>query len=222
MKKIFLLLGLALVFNGCALIPKPVEFGQKKVAHFPVATARQQELGKEAALLAKQKAQTTLEAAIKYNADTNIVTSAEETAKLTDVVSEVVGPPKKEPSETVDQLVDEVRTALAKQDAKIESFKQKNDEVAGKKIEGTGFLQIPYFVYLAVVILVLVIGWHLAHTVLVGLQMSTPIAPAAGIAGTVGNAAMSEIESLFSKGFSTVKADILKAVQGPSPPVTSK
>lgn len=205
MKKSFLpLILLVLAFSGCSLIPHKVEFFQDKVHKVPELTNSQREVEKQAALAAKFKASETLTAAIAENSSTNVVAPATETAKLTDVVSEMVGPPAKPATVDTDRLVQEVRSALAKQDAKLESFKRANDENAGKKIEGTGWLQIPYFVYVGLVALVILVAWHLLHTVLTGLQVAGVANPALGAAGGVGSALMGGIESGFGKAFSQV------------------
>lgn len=202
MKKLLTLtlIAASLLFNGCGIIPKKVEFFQDKVQKFPELTTRQKEHQKEAALAAKVSAQETLTAAEECGI-TNVIAPATDTAKLTDVVSEVLGPPAKPSTLTTDEIVQEVRGELAKQDRKIEAFKQYNNKDAGKKIEGTGWLQIPYFVYVGLIAFVLIIAWHLAHTVLTGLQAAGVANPIVGVAGGVGSAVMSGAESLASKAF---------------------
>ena len=204
MKKLVPLILLAMAFNGCSLIPHKVEFFQDKVKKVPELTSSQREVEKRAALAAKFKAAETLTAAIGESASTNVILPATDAAKLTDVVSEMVGPPARPSTASTDKLVQEVRAALAKQDSKLESFKRENNENAGKKIEGTGLLQIPYFVYVGLIALVILVAWHLLHTVLTGLQVAGVANPALGVAGGVGSALMGGVESVFSKGFSQV------------------
>lgn len=186
----------ALLFTGCSLIPKNVEFFQDKVHKFPEPSTQQAEYQRRAALLAKQKAAVTVEAAISEGSSTNVIAPAQETAKLADVVSLSLGPPVT-PSTNTDTAVENLRSAIAKLDKKIEAFKRENDENAGKKIEGTGFLQVPYFVYVGLIALVIVVGWHLAKLALTAASMANPGA-AVGLAG------MNVAGSLAAKGFHQV------------------
>jgi hypothetical protein len=181
-----------------------VEFFQDKVHKFPEPTKKELLLEKQTALRAKEKAQETLSAAQSEGASTNVVVPAAEAAKLTDAVSEFVGPPSTPSTATTDQLIEKLDKALAKQDAKIEAFKRSNDENAGKKIEGTGWLQIPYFVYVGIIALVLIIAWHLAHTILTGLQLAGVANPAVGAGATVAVGAMNVAANLAGKGFHQV------------------
>lgn len=185
MKRFLPFLLLLSMLTGCSLIPKPVEFFQSKVHKVPEMSATQVEYQKRAAYLAKQRAAETVDAAISTGASTNVVTPARDAEKLTDAVSTSLGPPLS-PSTNADTAVANLTHAVAKLDAKIEDFRKSNDVNAGKKIEGTGLLQIPYFVYLAVVVLVIVVGWHLAKTALSVAGMANPaLAPlsAVGVGG---------------------------------------
>jgi hypothetical protein len=142
------------LFTGCLaskLIPKTVEFGQKKVEEFPKPTDKYDEVQREAALRAEETAGRTYAAAVFEDSSTNVVAPARETVALTRAVSESLGPPltpSKEPSEILSgQLLKEV----AKLNARIDTFSSRNDSLEGKKIEGTGALQIPYFAYVLIV-----------------------------------------------------------------------
>lgn len=172
--------------TGCGLIPKRVELFQDKVRKFPEESAKLVELQKEAAHAAKVETRETVKAALLEDASTNVLQHAEAAAVLTDVVSTSLGPPVKKPSEDV---ADELRHAVAILDAKIETFKQANNENAGKKIEGTGLIQVPYFIYLAGFVLVVVVAWHLAKLALTAAAAANPAAAvglgALNVAGTV-------------------------------------
>jgi polyhydroxyalkanoate synthesis regulator phasin len=201
-----------LLLTGCGtLIPKRVEFFQDKVHKFPTAPAKQVELQKEAAWLAQERAVATLDAALAEGSSTNVVTNAQDTAKLSGIVSESLGPPAKAPTDA-DKTVDALRAQIAKLDAKIQSFAKENDENAGKKIEGTGLLQIPYFVYVGLVVFVLVIGWHLAKLVLTGLSTANPGALVGlGAMNVTGNLAGKVVTQVVQGGenfLSKLKAEI--------------
>ena len=203
MKKLFLSLAAVLLFSGCSLIPHKVEFFQKKVAAFPEPSAKQVEVQKQTAQRAKESAKETLTAVLQ-SADTNAISPATNTVILTDAVSESLGPPVKPSVAPAPELAQELLTQVAKLNKRIDAFAEKNEKVEGKKIEGTGLLQIPYLVYVGLIVLVLVIAWHLAHGVLDGLKFAGVANPALGVAGGLGSAAMTGIEHLFGKGFSQV------------------
>lgn len=183
------------------MIPKKVEFFQDKVHRFPQPTAKQEELQREAAALAKQKAQETVDAALKENASPYVVSPARETEKLTDAVSTSLGPPISATTNT-DKVVSGLNTAVAKHNNKVANFAEDNDKNAGKKIEGTGLFQIPYFVWLGAVGIVLLIGWHLLKLVIEGLQAYPPTA----IPATVAVGGLHVAESVASKALHQVVA----------------
>lgn len=199
MKKLFLALATALLFSGCALIPKPVELFQKKVKAFPEPSAALVEVQKQTAQRAKEAAKLTFEDAIREDSSPILRADARDSAVLTDAVATSLGPPLKNAKGTSDEVANELRAQIAKLQARIDTFQEQNSKVEGKKIEGTGFLQIPYFVYLGVVVLVLVIGWHLLHAVITALKVAGVANPALGIAGSIGGAGMSELEALMKK-----------------------
>lgn len=196
MRKIILslLITLSLLSPGCSLIPKKVELGQSKVHRFPELTNSQKELQKEAAQLAKEKAAETLLAATAENTSTNVITPAREAAALTDAVAESVGPPAKRSNADSQALADEVRASVAKLDRKIDSFKVDNDKLAGKKVEGTGIIQVPYFLWAGGFLVVIFVGWHLAKTALT-------VASAGNPGALVGVGAMNVAGSVVSRGF---------------------
>jgi hypothetical protein len=160
MKNFLLALMLAGLTAGCGtLIPKRVEFGQDKVRVMPEPTDREKEILRRAAALAAEKARETREAAVTNDSPPAVTVPAHAAEVLTEAVSESLGPPKHDPAgEDPQKLAADLRAALAKLNARLESFRGKNDENVGKKIEGTGFLQIPYFVWLLMVVAVGFVG----------------------------------------------------------------
>ena len=175
------------------MIPKKVEFFQDKVHKFPQPTAKQSELQRQAAALAKIKASETVDAALKENASTNVVSPALETEKLTDAVSTSLGPPVHAYSNTTN-IVDGLNTAVAKHNNKVESFSKNNDENAGKKIEGTGLVQVPYFAWAGGVVALLFLVW-------VVLKAFLTLASAANPGASLGVAGMNVAGSVVAKGF---------------------
>lgn len=148
------LIGAALIFEtGCGtLIPKRVEFFQDKVQKFPEESAKYREAQRRAAELAERRAQDALAGAIAEDCSTNVVGPIKDTRDLTGAVSDSLGSPLK-PTDDVVGAITELRKSMARLDAKIEAFKQSNDENAGKKIEGTGLFSVPYFIWIGLVAL---------------------------------------------------------------------
>lgn len=199
MKKILLLLLISVSLSGCSLIPKKVELFQDKVHKFPETTQKQKELQREAAQIAKEKAQETLVAATAEAASPAVIAPAKETALLTDVVAESIGAPAKRSYETPKAVADDLRSAMAKHDKKVDSFTKDNNENTGKKIEGTGLLQVPYFLWAGGIVLLLFILWHLARTALMAASAANPGA-------LIGVGAMNLTGTLASKGISQLVA----------------
>jgi hypothetical protein len=197
MKKVFLftLLSLSLL-TGCSLIPKKVELFQDKVHRFPTPSEKQIELQREAAQKANDKAAETLHQAIKENASPTLLVPAAETEKLTQVVAESVGAPGRTPGET-DALVADLRAQLAKLDRKVEDFAKANDTNAGKKIEETGLVQVPYFAWTGGILVFLLVGWYVLRTVAGAAALANPGA-------AVGVGALNVAGSVVSKAFHQV------------------
>jgi hypothetical protein len=196
MKKILSLFLLAfLVFQvGCGtLIPKRVELFQDKVRKFPEVTQAHKETQRQAAQRAKEKASETLIAAVSEKASPFVISPATETVVLTDAIADVVGPPAKRPTIDTLALADEVRKTLATQAKKVDSFKEDSNENVGKKIEGTGLVQVPYFVWLGGFCFVAFIVWHLA-------KLALSAASAANPGALLGVGAMNVAGSTVSKG----------------------
>jgi hypothetical protein len=146
---------------GCStLIPKKVELFQDKVATVPEPKPRELEVQRQAAQRAHEKAREALDAAFDTQAAPQVVVPVQEVEKLTEAVSVSLGPPLKPAPTNVPSavLATELRTAVAKLNQRMDDFKADNNENAGKKIEGTGLFQVPYFVWLGGFLLFAFIG----------------------------------------------------------------
>lgn len=196
MKNLLLLTTLAFSLVGCSLIPKKVEFFQDKVHKFPQPTAKQEEFQRQAAALAKQRAAQVVDEALKENASPYVLAPARDTEKLTDAVSTSLGPPINA-STDVASVANGLNHAVAKHNNSVEAFAEKNDKDAGKKIEGTGLLQIPYFVYLGGIIALVFIGRLILKDILAVAAAANPGAAVAvgglNIAGSVASKALKQI-----------------------------
>lgn len=168
----------ALLLTGCSsLVPKRVELGQDKVEKMPVPKASERETQRQVAQRAAQKADETLRAAILDNSSSSVVTPAAETTILTESVSRSIGPPVNPSSLTSDKLARKLDTAVAVLNKRLDDFRDDNDKNIGHKIEGTGFLQVPYFVWLGgalVLIFIAVIAVGIGWTLLKMYGMSNP------------------------------------------------
>ncbi len=196
MKNISYLLSLVglVCLTGCGtLIPKRVELFQDKVKKFPEVTQAAKETQRQAALRAKEKANETLVAAVAEKASPFVISPAAETVVLTDAVSLSVGPPVKKSTDSTEALVDELRKSIAVLAKKVDSFKEDSNENVGKKIEGTGFVQVPYFVWLGGAALLAFVGFHVLKLVLAAASAANPGA-------MVGVGAMNVASSTASRG----------------------
>jgi hypothetical protein len=189
---------LMLGLTGCGILPKRVEFFQDKVQRFPVPASKQIELQREVARKANDKAAETLHQAIKENSSPTLLVPAAETEKLTAAVAESVGAPAKSPAKLeTDALITDLRAQMAKLDNKVTEFVKDNNENAGKKIEGTGLVQVPYFAWTGGILVFLLVGWYILRTVAGAAALANPGA-------AVGVGAMNVAGSVVSKAFQQV------------------
>lgn len=188
MKKLLtlILLGAALTFNGC-IMPKPIEFGQDKVRAFPTAKAKEKEVQRQVAQRAAVKADETFKAAIATEAEPSVIAPAAEATVLTEAVSTSLGPPSKPAPDTVtsQELARQLDTAVAKLNSRLESFKEDNNENAGKKIEGTGIFSMSYISYLLIMVVVLIGAVVLFSVVKAALKVYAATNPAVGLGMSV-------------------------------------
>lgn len=196
MKKVFYvgLLAYLVFLTGCGtLLPKKVEFLQDKVKKYPVATQSQKEVQRQVAQRAQEKTIETLTAAASEQASPAVMEPAKEAVILTSAVAESVGPPISRPSIDTQALSDELRKSVAKLNKKVDSFVEDNNENAGKKIEGTGLVQIPYFAWIGALALIVLVGWNLAKAALTAASAANP-------AALVGVGAMNVASTTAGKG----------------------
>jgi hypothetical protein len=197
MKKLLFILPLALLVGCGTLIPKRVEFFQKKVTGVPEKSTAQIEKEKEAAYAASLVARVTAEAAAANHDPVTVTVPAQQTVDLTAAVSTSLGPPKNVPNLTppdTTKLSDSLVEKKGSLDSKIAAYSEKIEPLVGKKIEGTGLIRIPYFIYLGCIALVLFLVWT-------GLKLYGAVNPAVGLGvnsvGRIGG-------SILSRGFSEV------------------
>jgi hypothetical protein len=194
---------LALALTGClgTLVPKKVELFQDKVKAFPEQSEKLRELERQAIYQSHEKATETVVAALKENSTTNVVAPARDTMKLTQAAMVAAGPPEKLPEpNNVTNLVTAVEQGIGKYNLKVEKFAKDSDENVGKKIEGTGLIQVPYFLWLGgalVVAFILYIIFKAAKAALAGAALVNPGA-------AVGLGVLNVAQSVASKAVTQV------------------
>lgn len=140
---------MCLAFAGCSIIPKDVEYFQRKVKPVPTYNTKDEETTRQAAKLAAIKADETSRAALKTNASEQVTLPAREAKDLTQAVSERLGKPVEPWAGDVDALIRRMDAQEARLDKKLAEYKASIAPDVGKKIEGTGFFQMGYFTNIA-------------------------------------------------------------------------
>lgn len=216
MKKFLSLIPLCLLITGCgSLIPKRVEFFQAKVQKFPEHSDSFNETQRKAASLAAKKADETLVAAVKAQSPATVTAPATDTVALTHSLSVSLGPPSSSYVGPATNLVSDLDHSVAKFNGKVQTFKERDDKYAGKKIEGTGLFSLGYFTYIGLILLVLVLAW----TALKIYGVANPIVGAGtSLVGRVSSSVLSRAVSEISAGGEAFKdylttSDLSKDVQ---------
>jgi hypothetical protein len=158
--KRLLLVALLVGLCGCGtLIPKKVELFQDKVKSVPVAKASEREIQRQAAFMASQLSLKTAVSLIGENSP--LSKDASDTALLTGAISESLGPPLRPSNDPAAELAAELRRTIARLNERLDDFRQGNNENVGKKIEGTGLIQVPYVLWAGGFVVMLFIGYVL-------------------------------------------------------------
>jgi hypothetical protein len=187
---------LAFGLAGCGtLIPEKVELFQDKVKQYPEYSEYARQLEKQLAQRLQQKTAQTVEAALETKASTNVVVPAREAERLAIANAVVVGPPEKPATMPSENLAVKVESTAGKLDSKIDSFKEGNDENAGKKIEGTGIFQVPYFAWIGGIMALLALLYFAGK---IALNVAAMVNPGAAVGLNVVNG----LSAVAGKGFS--------------------
>lgn len=144
MKLVGILL-ICLCLSGCYLIPKDVEFGQKKVEAVPVKSDQLIEKEKQAADYIHRKVNEAHDAALVENSSTNIVIPLDDARAVTGPLSASLGAPKTHWDGKSAELAASLEKENSKFDKKLAQYRKDIDEIKGKKVEGTGFIQMSWF-----------------------------------------------------------------------------
>lgn len=223
MKKRLLIAVLALTMTaGCGtLIPKRVELGQDKVERMPVASSAELEKQRRAAAMAEEQAKKTLDAALGVDAPVSVTQPAQATVDLTDALAKSVGPPKNpiRPTDSTHAVANELRSAVAKLTIRLDEFRADNDKNIGKKIEGTGWLQVPYFIWLGGFLVVGFVGFILlgvAWSFVKMYAMSNPPVQLGVNAVQLGSNFLKKAVGEIAKGGERFKQAVEREVEDPA------
>jgi hypothetical protein len=195
--KILVLIPLLFLLAGCSLFPKKVEYFQDKVHSMPAPSESHKEVQKEAADFVARKTKQTVLAAVGENSSTNVLKPAIEAEVVADSLSGSVGKPVEPWQKSANELAAKLDKLDAKLDQKLEDFRKDNDENAGKKIEGTGLIQMGYFTHLLVLGVIVVGGWII-------IKVLGVLNPSVGIGTKVISGGVTGVTKLVSRGFSEV------------------
>lgn len=198
MKKLIALTILVFSLSGCGtLVPKTVEFFQRKVKAVPELPEAAKETQRQAADYVATKTEETKVEAIATGAATNVVVSATEASLVADALSQSLGPPEDPWKKEAQRLALKLKEQQAIYNHKLEKFSDKVDKDVGKKIEGTGFFRIPYFVYIFGIVLIIFLAWT-------ALKIYGSINPVVGIGtnifGRIGSAARTRAMTELAEG----------------------
>ena len=196
--KIALTVSCALALAGCSLIPKAVEFGQKKVKPIPGKTASTVEAEKKAAEFVSEKVVEAREAALVTGASTNVLVPLKEAADASQGLLFSLGAPADRWQRSGEELATLLGRQANERDRAIDKLRQSLVPLAGKKIEGSGWFQIPWIVYVLGVVLGVIVVYKLVK---IGIGIAGTFYPPIG-AGESGLRAVGRVAApIITKGF---------------------
>lgn len=186
---------------GCGLLPKRVEYFQHKVAAVPDKTERAAEAEKQAAALVADRTREVELLAVRESTSTNLQGAAGEAATVSRALSTSLGPPAEPWDHPAVALADELSYRQNKLDRKVADYRAEVAPDVGKKIEGTGAIQLGFFTNF------LLVGGGLtllALLVYTGVKIALSIY-APGVSGVVGQVAKVPLATLKGLAEQTVK-----------------
>jgi hypothetical protein len=149
---------LSFFLAGCFLLPKKVEFGQKEIKAVPAKTEKHDELDRQAADYVDRKVDEAYIAAIHEDSSTNVTKPLGQAHVVSDALSTSLGPPKTPYNNNPTNLALSLDKGTATLNIKLEDYRDKMEPLIGKEIEGTGIIQMNYFVMIGGIVLLFWIG----------------------------------------------------------------
>lgn len=187
--------------QGCGLLPKRVEYFQRKVEAVPEKTERASETERQAAAFIATTSREVELLAVREQTSTNMQEAAGEVVTAAQALSTSLGPPAEPWDHPATPLALKLAHAGNKLDRAVEDYRQDVAPDVGKKIEGTGAIQLGYFTNL------LLVGGGLALLTLLlytGVKIALSIY-APGVSGVVGQVAKVPLATLKGLAEQTVK-----------------
>ncbi len=171
----------SILLTSCSLIPKRVEFFQKDVPTYPAKTAPQVQAERQTAARLAEKTREVETVAAAEDCPLDVQKPAQEASQLAGALSTSLGPPTSLWSGPSNELAARLTALEAKRDVKLDRLEGKLDKLEGKPVEGTGKIQVPYLLWVAIVIGGVALFIALAHAGLNIAAMFNPVA--AGVKG---------------------------------------
>lgn len=159
---------------GCGLFPKNVEFFQKKVEAVPTKSAKQLEKEKQAAQYVNVKVNEARDAALQDGASTNVITPITDAKLVSYALTTSLGPPQVPWQDSSAELSRLLLKEISNLNTKLDKYTDRVEKLEGKKIEGTGLIQMGYFTYIGGIFIVGLIAY-------MGLKLYGSINPAVGV-----------------------------------------
>ena len=145
--------GIALVLSGgCSLIPKNVEFFQKKVRAVPELPAKAHETQRQAAQYIVEKTEEAHTAAAQEDASPAVTLPLRDAHDVAEGLSVSLGPPANPWKQEAEVLAWKLRNQKADYERELEKYRARVEPLEGKKIEGTGKINLGYFTYVGLLI----------------------------------------------------------------------
>ena len=159
-------------------MPKKKEFFQDKVEAVPAKSKKREELERQAVVVIEDKVKEARLAAVVENASTNITKPLSQAEVVVEALGDSMGPPYEPFKGTSEKLASKIETEVAKDNEKLADYRDDVSENVGKKIEGTGKIQMGYFTYAG-----LVLGGIALLVILirVGLSVAANMYPGVGV-----------------------------------------
>lgn len=182
----------ATLCSGCALFPKDVEFFQKKVKPVPELSDSARERQREAADYAAREIHDARQAQLRGD-QTNAVSHVNNADRVAGALSQSMGPPLSPYTGRPDKIASRILHDQAELNEDLQSYSDRTDTLAGKKIEGTGLIRMGYFTFVGLVIGFFALIW-------VGLRIYGIFNPVVGGAtGIIGRVAASTLHTGFTE-----------------------
>jgi len=192
---LFVSLCAALSLTGCALIPKNVEFFQHKVKPVPGPAPQQVETQKQAAaFVAGKTAEAKDEIFRESLTNWGLILPVEDAAAAAEALHVSLGPPASPWGGTSANLAVKLDKQANALDKAIDKARDKEAPDAGKKIEGTGWIQMSYFTYVGCLL-------GLGALVYGAFKIYGSINPVVGLGGNIAGRIGS---GLLQRGFTEV------------------